>query len=95
MIDVEEHERNTGWRSVFNAIPATRNLAHKAIMPLGYFYSPFLPEPQTIKASPLICAKCKASINCWSAKNKATKTWTCSFCPTNNPLSQDIGIQQI
>ena len=64
-------------------------------MPLGFFYSPFLAEVQPIKASPLFCAKCKASISCWSAKNRNTKTWTCSFCPTNNPMGQEIGIQQI
>ena len=64
-------------------------------MPLGYFYSPFLPEAQAIKASPLLCAKCKASINSWSNKNRNTKTWTCNFCLTNNPMMQDIGIQQI
>ena len=42
MIDVEEHEQNTGWRGVFLGLPATRNTAHKVMMPLGYFYSPFI-----------------------------------------------------
>ena len=95
MIDVEEHERNTGWRGVFHAIPATRNTAHKVMMPLGYFYSPFLAEAQTMKANPLYCVKCKASISAFSTKNRNTRSWTCTFCLTTNQLTMDIGIQQI
>jgi len=64
-------------------------------MPLGYFYSPFLPEAQPIKADPLLCAKCRASISSYSSKNKNTKTWVCSFCLTTNTLTYDLGTQQI
>ncbi len=95
MINVEEHELNTGWRGVFHGLPATRNTAHKIIMPLGYFYSPFLPETTPVKASPILCAKCKASISPFCSKNKNTKTWVCSFCLTTNPLPLDLGISQI
>ena len=64
-------------------------------MPLGYFFSPFLPDAPTIKANPSLCAKCRASINPFAQKNKNTKTWTCSFCMTSNPLIVDIGLQQV
>jgi len=94
-MNVEEHEENTGWRPVFNCLPATRNCAQKIILPLGYFYSPFIAEAQTIKANPVLCAKCRASINVFSAKNKNTKTWVCPFCLTNNPLTVDLGVQQV
>jgi len=30
-----------------------------------------------------------------SSKNKNTKTWICIFCLTTNPLTYDLGIQQI
>lgn len=95
MIDVEEHERSTGWRGVFLGLPATRNTAQKIMMPLGYFYSPFIADAETMKTSPLMCAKCKASICPYSTKNKNTKSWTCSFCPTTNPLPVDIGNNQV
>jgi transcription elongation factor Elf1 len=64
-------------------------------MPLGYFYSPFLPEANTIKTNPAFCAKCRASISSYAQKNKNTKTWICSFCNTSNPLHVDIGISQV
>lgn len=95
MINVEEYEQNTGWRSVFHCLPANRNTSQKLIMPLGYFYSPFFPEAQLIKADPLYCTKCKASISSFSSKNKNTKTWVCSFCLTTNALTYDLGTQQI
>jgi hypothetical protein len=64
-------------------------------MPLGYFFSPFLPDPPLIRANPLYCAKCRATINCYSQKNKNTKTWVCNFCLTTNPLTVDIGNSQV
>jgi hypothetical protein len=64
-------------------------------MPLGYFYSPFISEAQPIRADPLFCAKCKASISSFSAKNRNTKTWVCSFCLTTNSYTHDLGIQQV
>jgi hypothetical protein len=64
-------------------------------MPLGYFFSPFLPAPPAVKANPALCAKCRASISSYSQKNKNTKTWICSFCLTSNPLLVDIGLQQV
>jgi len=92
---VEEFEQNTGWRGVFHAIPATKNTALKAIMPLGYFYSPFLPDVQQIKATPSLCVKCRGHLSTYCIKNKNTKTWTCSFCLTTNTLNYDYGFQQI
>lgn len=80
---------------MFHGIPATRNAAHKAIMPLGYFFSPFLPDAPAVKANPALCAKCRASISPFAQKNKNTKTWVCSFCLTSNPLALDIGLQQV
>lgn len=94
-MNVEDFEQKTGWRGVFHCLPATRNTAHKLIMPLGYFYSPFLPEPQPLKADPQLCAKCRASITCFSSKNKNTKTWVCGFCLTTNTLTFDVGTQQV
>ena len=94
-MNVEEFEANLGWRGVFNGVPATRNAAQKAIMPLGYFYSPFLTAPQPLRASPALCSKCRASIHSFCSKNKATKTWNCSFCMTGNPMTVDIGLQQV
>jgi len=64
-------------------------------MPLGYFYSPFLADPPTIRANPSFCAKCRASINSFSQKNKNTKTWICNFCLTSNPLTVDIGNEEV
>ena len=94
-MNAEEREEMTGWRGVFQCLPATRNTAQKIIMPLGYFYSPFLPGLQPIKANPSYCAKCRACINSYSQKNKNTKTWSCPFCLTSNPLLLDIGIDEI
>jgi phosphopantothenoylcysteine synthetase/decarboxylase len=62
---------------------------------LGYFFSPFLPSPNAIKANPHYCGKCKASISSFCQKNRNTKMWSCSFCQTSNPLLVDIGIEQI
>ena len=64
-------------------------------MPLGYFYSPFLAEAQPVRADPIYCAKCKASICSFSSKNKNTKTWVCGFCLTTNSFNLDLGIQQV
>lgn len=41
-MNFEEHEENTGWRPVFYTLPTTKSMAQKTIMPLGFFYSPFL-----------------------------------------------------
>jgi hypothetical protein len=90
-MDLEEYENNTGWRPVFHCLPYDRNTAQKIIMPLAYFYSPFLADAQTVRASPAYCNKCKASISSYSTKNKNTKTWVCIFCSTTNPLTLDIG----
>jgi hypothetical protein len=64
-------------------------------MPLGYFFSPFLAEVTPIKTNPAYCAKCRASISPYAQKNKNTKSWTCSFCLTSNPLLVDLGLQQV
>lgn len=95
MINTEEFEQNTGWRGVFHGLPATRNTAHKIIMPLGYFHSPFLADTTPLKASPVYCAKCRAALNPFSTKNRNTKTWVCNFCLTTNPLPYDVGTSQV
>jgi len=64
-------------------------------MPLGYFFSPFLPEANAIKTNPAFCGKCRAGISSYCQKNKNTKQWTCSFCLSSNPLIVDIGLQQV
>jgi hypothetical protein len=94
-MDLEEYEENTGWRSVFHCLPSSKATAQKIVMPLGYFYSPFITDPQSIRSSPSLCGKCKASICSFSIKNKNTKTWVCSFCGTTNPYTVDIGVQLV
>jgi hypothetical protein len=94
-MDLEEQENNTGWRPVFHCLPYNRTTAQNIIMPLGYFYSPFLADAQPVRASPAFCTKCKASISAYSSKNKNTKTWVCAFCSTSNQLTVDIGLQSV
>ena len=92
MDQFEDYEMSTGWRGVFNGFPATKNAAQKAVVPLSYFYSPFKATPQPMKASPAICKTCKASINCFSNKNRNSRLFTCNFCGASNNYLVDIGL---
>ena len=46
-MNFEDFEEKTSWRPVFHSLPINKSMAQKTIMPLGYFYSPFLAEPET------------------------------------------------
>lgn len=68
-MNFEEFEENTGWRPVFNSLPTTKSMAQKMVMPLGYFYSPFLAEAeQSYKGKPSECSKCKAVLHPFTSK---------------------------
>lgn len=79
-MDSESLEQQTGFRNVFNGLPATRNIAHKFVMPLGHFYSPFLVETNPIKITPPLCNKCRAAINPFASRNRQARVWSCTFC---------------
>ncbi len=95
MQNIEEFEESTGWRSVFHALPNTKNMAHKAVMPLGIFYSPFLVANNPIKSSPAFCSKCHSSICNTSIRNRQSRQWQCNFCSSSNPYLAEIGTSPV
>lgn len=94
-MNLEEFEENTGWRGVFHCLPNNKTMAQKVIMPLGFFYSPFLAEVNPIKGCAALCSKCRASVSTMFPKNRNTRTWTCVLCSTLNPYMSEMGNNQV
>lgn len=76
-------------------LPASKAMAQKIIMPLGYFYSPFIADARVVHMQPSLCSKCKASVNSMSERNRKEKTWNCLFCGNNNPYLSELGTAQV
>ena len=70
-------------------------MAHKVILPLAAFYSPFTAQPNLYNSSPTLCVKCKASVNCFASRDKQQKRWVCNFCGSVNTYLSETGSYKV
>ncbi len=86
-----EFEAQNGVRFSWNTLPMDAAGAAKLQIPIAALYTPFkmTNELPLISTPPVLCGKCSAILNC-HARFKGGGAWTCPFCHTDNPLSNDM-----